>query len=127
MDKSLCQVESCKNYKKYNRYCIHKVESIKPASSIKKVSDKTADILKKKYNPLSKAFIKTHPKCQAKLVNCEGVSTCIHHISGRLGDKLIDPSNFLAVCFSCHRLITDDSKMAIEKGFSKSRLNKDTQ
>jgi hypothetical protein len=124
MDKSLCQVESCKNYKKYNRYCIHKVESIKPASTIKKVSDKTADILKKKYNPIARQFIKSHPKCQAKLMNCEGVSSCIHHKAGRIGELLIDTKLFLAVCFSCHRAIEDDPAMAKKKGFSISRLTK---
>jgi hypothetical protein len=119
---ALCNVEGCYSF---GRYCkLHKVESIKPASTIKKVSDKTADILKKKYNPIARQFIKSHPKCQAKLMNCEGVSSCIHHKAGRIGELLIDTKLFLAVCFSCHRFIEDNPEEAKKKGFSISRLTK---
>lgn len=119
---NLCAIPGCYNF---GRYCrLHKSQEIKPATSIKKVSDKTSEVLRKKYMPIARLFIKQHPKCQAKLEGCTKDSKTIHHKRGRLGELLIDTNNFLACCFNCHRIIEDNPDTAKEMGLSNSRLKK---
>jgi len=92
---------------------------VKPG--IKKMSAKRA-----KQNTLylqkRNAFLKANPFCQAKIIGCQRIADQIHHMRGRDGDLLSDERYFLAVCQTCHRDITDDSKMAIERGFSLTRI-----
>lgn len=59
-------------------------------------------------------FLRLHLFCQI----CEHrVSTEVHHRQGRNGKRLLDFSDCLAVCFSCHRKIHDRPKWARENGY----------
>lgn len=60
--------------------------------------------------------------CQAKIYNCSLKAHDVHHMSGRVGDNMLDTSNWLAVCRSCHTWIENNPKEAKELGFSKNRL-----
>jgi hypothetical protein len=61
------------------------------------------------YKPLRDAFLKQHPTCSL----CPQPSTDIHHLlpKGRGGEHN-DPSNFLAVCRTCHNTIHNNPKWA---------------
>jgi hypothetical protein len=102
-------------------------EKVKPAKGrktpIKKASKKRAKELRE-YKPVRRSFLKAHPTCEVKLPGCQGKATEIHHQAGREGKKLLDVTDFLSCCRSCHRNITDDSREAIASGHSKTRLGK---
>jgi hypothetical protein len=68
-----------------------------------------------RYSELRLAFLREHLFCE--IGNCKEVSTQVHHIEGRLGQKLCDFENCLAVCFSHHRAIHDHPKWAREQGY----------
>lgn len=44
-------------------------------------------------------------------------SSQIHHMAGRVGDKLNDVKDFLAVCFNCHRRIHDNPAWAVKNKY----------
>lgn len=89
-------------------------------AKVKQVSDKRAKELRL-YSKLRKEFLSIHEVCEAKLEGCTYEATEVHHRMGRENDLLNDTDKWLAICSSCHRLITDDSKMAIELGLSYAR------
>lgn len=88
---------------------------------IRKLSKKRA-AENRRYLKLRVEFLTEHPLCQAGLSGCRINADSIHHQRGRIGDKLTDVSNFLAVCHWCHTYIEHEPVLAREKGFSKSRL-----
>lgn len=75
----------------------------------------------RKYSALRKQFLEDRPVCEAKLEGCTGEASEVHHQAGR-GKNLLKTDTWLAVCRNCHQEITDNSKIAIELGLSKSRL-----
>lgn len=77
------------------------------------------------YALLRKAFLIKNSVCLAKLPGCTGASSEIHHIKGRIGKLLLDISNFLPICRSCHNEVENNPNMAKELKLSKSRLSKD--
>lgn len=93
------------------------VEETKKVYVIPKQTDK-----RKKQNALylkkRRIFMEQNTNCQAKLKGCTGKSTELHHQKGRLEDLIHDERYFLAVCSNCHRIITEHSKLAFEKGLS---------
>ena len=104
---------------KYCKECWYKIEKPK---SISQISKKRKDDMDK-YGKLREGFLIVKPKCEVQLLNCTGASTEVHHKVGRTGDNYLKISTWLAVCRNCHTWITENSKEAIELGFSESRLN----
>ena len=91
---------------------------------IKKRSDKRAK-QELAYSALRKAFLQTHPRCQAHVDhNCLGKATECHHKQGRIGELLCDDTKFLAVCRNCHFFIENNREEAIDRGWSELRLAK---
>lgn len=76
------------------------------------------------YNRLAKEHKKENPFCQARLDGCTSIATESHHMKGR-GKYYLDKSKLLSLCHNCHQKITEDSALAISKGFSISRLTKE--
>lgn len=72
------------------------------------------------YRPKRDRFMEEHPVCMTP--GCSKPSTELHHKIGREGKRLLMEEHWAALCSSCHRKYTDDSKTAIEIGVSKSRL-----
>jgi len=118
-----CQIEKViwKSHgkEKYCKECWYKIEKPK---SILQISKKRKDEMDK-YGKLREGFLIVKPKCEVQLLNCIGASTEVHHKVGRTGDNYLKISTWLAVCRNCHTWITENSKEAIELGFSESRLN----
>jgi len=118
-----CQIEKViwKSHgkEKYCKECWYKIEKPK---SILQISKKRKDEMDK-YGKLREGFLIVKPKCEVQLLNCTGASTEVHHKVGRTGDNYLKISTWLAVCRNCHTWITENSKEAIELGFSESRLN----
>ena len=73
---------------------------------IRKVSKKLMK-LKTIYGHLRNEFMENHPYCEARLPECKIQSQDLHHRAGRSGQRLIDESNFMAVCRSCHSFLHD--------------------
>jgi hypothetical protein len=73
------------------------------------------------YSTLRGTYLRTNPMCKAKLPGCQINATDVHHMVGRTGDRLLDSTNFLAVCRTCHNWIEVNPKEAKLLGFSKSR------
>jgi hypothetical protein len=124
MKKSICTVKKCPCY---GRYCrTHGIASLKPLPTIKKESEKRAEVNRKEYGPKARKFVKDHPKCQAGIEGiCTGASKCVHHKKGRHSkEDLLDERYWLAVCFNCHRTLEENPVFAKQHGFSISRHSK---
>ena len=68
-------------------------------------------------------FISEHNMCEAHIPGiCTTVATECHHKKGRIGKDLLDETNWLAVCHSCHDYIENHRDFAMEKGFSMKRI-----
>jgi len=73
------------------------------------------------YMVLRDQFLKRKPHCEAHLPDC-AISACdVHHKAGRIGALLLDDTQFLAVCRTCHNYIETHPKEAKLLDFSKSR------
>ena len=79
-------------------------------------------IVMNEYEKKRIAFFALHPTCQAKLTNCTGMATDIHHKAGR-GENHNNINTWMAVCRSCHQWIEEHPNDAKVLGFSQSRLN----
>lgn len=89
----------------------HKAEG-KPKNKTKfiaPVSKKLASRLQV-YRIRRDAFMKQNTICQC--TGCATPSQDLHHMSGRLGNNLIDESTFMAVCRKCHIWIHENPKQA---------------
>ena len=119
-----CSGSHCRRTKPEKKvYTLKRTPIKKKPYTIKKVGEKRAGRLVL-YKGLRALFMKNHKVCEAELDGCTKVSTDIHHLKGRENDLLNQTAYWMAVCRSCHQKITDDSKMAIEKGLSISRHKK---
>src|SRR4029077_18671490 len=67
-----------------------------------------------KYAELRLAFLRERLYCEVCKTK---VSTQVHHLAGRQGQKLTYFEHCIAVCFGCHRFIHDNPKWARENGF----------
>ncbi len=85
---------------------------------LRKISKKMSSRLRE-YAKVRKEYLAAHPMCE---VCGRQASTEIHHKKSRIGNLLCEKEYFLAVDSLCHRLLTDNPKFAIEKGFSLDRL-----
>lgn len=96
-----------------------KANSVRPQATrlkIKPTTDKRA-ALKKIYLERRKTWLRglhcaVYPEKQA---------TQVHHIKGRLGNLLIDESNWLPVCAAGHEYIHEHPQESYEKGWMKLR------
>ena len=70
------------------------------------------------YKKVRYDFLMANPICEV----CGGMATEIHHVKGRMGELLINPDYFLAVCRKCHDNIESNPTWAKENGYSLSRL-----
>lgn len=114
------ECEKCHSYYS-GRYC--KICGIAPekkkTTPIAKRSTKRAK-QEREYSEKRKEYLKAKPICE--VYNCNNASTDIHHPGGRIGTKLNDINNFLAVCRVCHNYIELNPAWAKEHGYSESRL-----
>lgn len=128
-----CKETNCSNHVFGGGYCkFHqylrtdkKPKTSKLNTRIKQISTKQA-ILNKEYSEERKFFL-SNPKnqlCQAKLLNCDGRATDIHHKKGR-GKYLLDTSTWLSVCRSCHMIIEANPAFAKQLNLSESRHDKE--
>jgi hypothetical protein len=115
----------------FGRYCRrdgHTTATVKEKKPLNKTPvNKKSDgmkVLDKLYLKMRKPFLKENPICKANLSGCQTNAIEVHHKKGR-GRYLLDVTTWLPTCRNCHRTITDNSKMAIEKGLSISKFKKD--
>ena len=94
-------------------YNIEKPKSISPVSTKRRVEMDT-------YSKLREAFLVVKPHCEAKLVDCTGKATDVHHLySGKDRHKhYLQVGTWKAVCRNCHTYIHDhlSTEEAIEMG-----------
>jgi len=74
------------------------------------------------YSKLRLAYLESYPFCKAKLPKCTIKSTDIHHMKGRVNEDLLDTTEWLSVCRSCHIWIETHPIEATELGFRKSKM-----
>lgn len=104
---------------KYCQPCWYSIEKPKSISPVSKKRQVEMD----EYSKKRLAFLALHVTCQAKLVDCKGTSTDVHHMAGRVGDNYLNMSKWLALCRNCHSWVENNPEEAKELGFSESRLN----
>lgn len=93
----------------------------KDGKRVKRVSTKRAKQLAE-YHKLRGVFLQTHPNCKACLplnMDRPARASDIHHVAGRIGAKLLDESDWLAVCRPCHDFIHRNPLLARKLGLLK--------
>lgn len=86
---------------------------------IRKVS-KSAQSSNYWYKKIRKQFFSREENqlCKARVDGvCNIHATDVHHMAGRIGELLTNPTYFLPVCRQCHRYLHDHAKWAEEHGF----------
>lgn len=82
-------------------------------SPLRRTSKKRAT-QNKAYSKLRKEFLLWRLYCD--ICKVKPVSH-VHHIDGREGMLLLDPTKWMALCFHCHQKIHADPKWAREQGY----------
>jgi len=72
------------------------------------------------YSVVRKQFLKDYPNCGV----CGKEAKQVHHKLGRIAGRMLDTSEWLSVCESCHHEIEMRPEWAKENGYSKNRLDK---
>lgn len=83
------------------------IEKKKP-KPIKKLSVKRGK-QNKEYLTLRKVYLENNPNCAVKFKGCTGAATEIHHAEKRIGYRLTDVLNFVAICRNCHTKVENDN------------------
>lgn len=66
------------------------------------------------YGKVRRNYLAQKPACEV----CRAkIARQIHHIKGRVGALMNDPTNFLACCAECHLWIHQNPSEARQKGF----------
>ena len=80
---------------------------------LRRISKKRA-AQRRVYNTRGRAYLRSHPVCE---VCKKEPSSQIHHRARCHGRLLTQEENFMAVCITCHRHITDHGQWAKELGY----------
>lgn len=83
---------------------------------------KKRQAINREYAKKAKAFREANPHCQVNLTGCTGKTECVHHVRGRIGNNLMDETNWLASCLSCNLRAETHSKEAFDKQVKKSKF-----
>lgn len=77
------------------------------------------------YSTLRMVYLQSHQKCEIQSPVCWKSATCIHHVSGRVGAKLMDMKTWKASCIPCNEYIESHDAWARENGFKESKFRKE--
>lgn len=91
------------------------------AKPINKVSPKRA-VQNAEFAKLKRQYLELYPVCEEE--GCQCLSVDVHHQGGKEGERLLDVNFFIALCRDHHNYYTENSREAIEKGISVSRISK---
>jgi hypothetical protein len=101
------------------------VDMKKPTTKAKPIAPRSQKRSKeeKLYSAKRVLFLLEFPMCQANIQGvCKGQATEVHHKKGRIGNDLLDETNWLALCHNCHEYIENNREFAMEKGYSIKRI-----
>ena len=89
---------------------------------MKRITDKTARnrVL---FKPIRDEVVAENPECAMKFDGCTFVTTQVHHSKGR-GIYFLIKKFLIPCCDNCHKVAEANPSLAMEKGFTQSRLNK---
>ena len=87
---------------------------------IKSVSDKRLVKLAE-YRVARDLYLRNHPVCEFYTCDCREVE--LHHMAGRIGELLVNPKYFKALCREHHHWTEMNSIKAKEMGLSVNRLD----
>jgi hypothetical protein len=97
----------------------------KPTTKAKPIAPRSQKRSKeeKLYSAKRVLFLLEFPMCQANIQGvCKGQATEVHHKKGRIGNDLLDETNWLALCHNCHEYVENNREFAMEKGYSIKRI-----
>jgi len=101
------------------------VDMKKPTIKAKPIAPRSQKRSKEErlYSAKRVLFLSEFPMCQANIQGvCKGQATEVHHKKGRIGNDLLDETNWLALCHNCHEYVENNREFAMEKGYSIKRI-----
>lgn len=101
------------------------VDMKKPTTKAKPIAPRSQKRSKEErlYSAKRVLFLLDFPMCQANIQGvCKGQATEVHHKKGRIGNDLLDETNWLALCHNCHEYVENNREFAMEKGYSIKRI-----
>jgi hypothetical protein len=101
------------------------VDMKKPTTKAKPIAPRSQKRSKEErlYSAKRVLFLLDFPMCQANIQGvCKGQASEVHHKKGRIGNDLLDETNWLALCHNCHEYVERERTWAMEKGYSIKRI-----
>lgn len=68
-------------------------------------------------------FLLQRKKCELKTPDCTGRATCVHHSAGRIGDKYLNKTYWMASCQPCNSWVEVNDKEARARGLKLSKFS----
>jgi hypothetical protein len=113
--------DQCATHNSEDRKQARQANKTKVVSQVQKITPKRA-AENVQYLKLRREYLTLYPVCEVP--ECNLKASEIHHQKGRENERLLDTNFFMAVCHVHHQEFTENSKEAIEKGYSKLRTTK---
>jgi len=93
-----------------------KVTNTKPTVLRKKIPPRSSKKMKEdiEYSKKRKSFLLAHPMCEARISNCTGNSSEVHHtyVGSNRSKYFLVEETWIAICRNCHNWIHEHSKEA---------------
>jgi hypothetical protein len=120
----MCLFPNCKSHPQPNGYCIGHSKHGAVVVKVKKEIPKRSEGMKEKmkeYKPKMIAFLAKNKRCKMNMEGCTKVAVCVHHVFGRIGDKLMDEKGWMPACANCNLTAEIKDLEARSKGLKKSK------
>lgn len=91
---------------------LRRKKGLKQRTPLRRVS-KVRQTQLRRYSAARLEFLREHIRCAI----CGQRSTEVHHKRGRIGVRLLDFENCIALCLRCHKKIHDNPKWARSAGY----------
>jgi hypothetical protein len=100
--------------------------SIKPTAKAKPIPARSQKRSKEErlYSAKRIIYLAKNTMCAMHIPGiCIHKATTVQHLRGRIGDLLLDESEWMPACWPCHSYADTHPAEAFEKGWAKQRIN----
>lgn len=113
-------IEAIREWQQCSRQRAREAPQKKRTPLPKRTANRAAQ--EREYSERRKIYLEAHPLCERCLVDgIEEPAAQLHHKRGRDGERLLDESEFAALCVFCHDFTEAKPAEAMKEGWIKSR------
>lgn len=101
--------------------------SIKPTAKKKPISPRSPKRSREErlYSAKRSIFLAENPMCKMHIPGiCTHQATTVQHLKGRIGELLLDETEWMPACWPCHSYADTHPEEALANGWAKLRISK---